>query len=48
MGTDTIIDLDSLYLIARLARANVYELPESATRSAVTRKFVVQVEMKID
>ena len=45
MGTDTIIDLDSLYLIARLARANVYELPESATRSDVTRKFIVQVEM---
>ena len=48
MGTDTIIDLDSLYLIARLARADVYELPESAMRSNVTRKFVELVERKID
>ena len=48
MGLDTIIDIDSLYLIARLARADLYELPESATRSPVTRKFLTLVEMKID
>ena len=48
MGPDTILDLDSLYLIARLARADLYELPESATRSPLTRKFLALIEMKID